>query len=164
MNTANDKFENARFNSNKNSFISFLITSTVSFVNMGIENLKIGNNLIALFVLGYCILFMALVKYIWSFSFKSSKALDLCFYILFSFACCFFPVYLTSGYFYGMPITQSGKVLYISLGILNILITSRLFKTKELSYLFYVIYVLYMAFIFYLFKILYGYEVIESYL
>jgi len=163
MYTVNEKFELAIFNYNKDSFVNILLTFLFTAFIIAAEDFKNRNILGFLFLLGHIIVTIIFIKYIWGLSLKASKSLDFYFSMAFCLTCSFFPFYLIIGYYHDLSISQTGKMLFISLGILNMLVTSRLFHSKRLSYLFFICFVVVMAFIIYLFIVLYGYEAVVTY-
>ena len=163
MYTPNQKLETANFNFNKSSFISLFVITAISCTILGIGNIISGAKLLSLFLFGFTFLNIYIALYLYEINQKSGKSLDFFFNILYFFASFFFHIYVVLGYIYGIQLKNSQKIYNISLGITQILFTTRLFKSKGLSYFFACLYSVNVVCFTYLYYYLYGFAKFVTY-
>jgi len=154
----NQKLELANFNYNKTSFLASFIIAVICCFILGVEHLKNGSKLLALLFFGYSFFNLYIAFYVYEIKQISSKNVENMFNVLYSVICCFFPIYLIIGYYNGIPIKTTQKIYFIAIGILTLIFSNRLFKSKEISYLFAFIYSGSIIFMSYLYYYSYGFN------
>jgi len=152
----NEKLKAANYNYNKNSFLGSFVFSSLSCFTLGVIHLRNGKNMIGLFFFVYSIAaFYSLIR-IEEFLRKSSKSLEYFFNILCGFSSIFLPIFIILAYYFGKEYEKIQKMYFISIGIMNIIFSTRQFNSKESSNLFALIYSMLVIFLTYLFYYLYG--------
>jgi len=154
----NEKLESANFNYNKSSFISMVIFAALCCFVLGVDSLRNGAILLALFFFGYSFLTMYLIFNMFCITQKAGQSLESFFNCLCGFVSIFFPCLVTITYLYGLELKRTQKIYLHALGILNVLFSTRLFKSKGTSYIFALVFSINVVILTYVYYFLYGYN------
>jgi len=155
----NEKLEYANFNYNKTSLISMVSFAGLCCFILGVHSLRNGALLLALFFIGYSILNMYIIFNLFGVTQKKGQSLESYFNFLCGLGSLFFPCLVILAYcFYGLKLKRTQKIYLHALGTLTILFTTRLFKSKEKSYLSALVYSINVVFLTYIYYFLYGYD------